>query len=232
MSKKRSKKSTPARHVRDDVAIASADDSAAVEVVEAPSAAVKAATAPAPRKREPRALLTNFETLVDYERRSLAHVAGVPEQIEAPGLWRGIGFRIGERHFVSNITEVNEILSMPSALTPVPATRNWLLGVANVRGNLIAVVDLKQFLFEQRTHVSERSRVLWVKQTGGGVGLLIDEVLGQRNLTDEQRVDAEGESDERLARFVTENVTLGPTRLGMFSMVELTRAQDFQQTSV
>ena len=39
-----------------------------------------------------------FETLADYERRSLSHVAGMPEQIEAPGLWRGIAFRIGDHH--------------------------------------------------------------------------------------------------------------------------------------
>lgn len=207
---------------------ASQENEAEVEVMEETPIVAEHMEEAAP----PRPLLNSFEALVDYERRSLAHVAGVPEQIEAPGLWRGIGFRVADRVFVSSIHEVNEILSMPSNVTPVPATRNWLLGVANVRGNLIALVDLKQFLLEQRTHVSERTRVLWVKQPGGGVGLLVDEVLGQRNLTDEQRVDAEGEADERLARFVTENVTLGNTRVGMFSMVELTRASDFQQTAV
>lgn len=198
--------------------IDAAPDAAAVEVFP-------------PRARAEGPQLSSFEALLDYERRSLAHVAGVPEQIEALGLWRGIGYRIGERYFVSSISEVNEILSMPAALTPVPATRSWLLGVGNIRGNLLAVVDLKQFLLDQRTHVSERSRVLWVKQAGGGVGLLVDEVLGQRNLTDAQRVDAEGESDQRLARFVTENVTLANRQWGMFSMVELTRASEFQQTS-
>jgi twitching motility protein PilI len=214
-----------------DAAVELLEEDMAVEVIEAAGAAGDEIQI-APRPREGRAMLTSFEALVDYERRSLAHVAGVPEQIDAAGLWRGIGFRVGDRYFVSSISEVNEILSMPSALTPVPATRNWLLGVGNVRGNLIAVVDLKQFLMEQRTHVSDRSRVLWVKQAGGGVGLLVDEVLGQRNLTDEQRVDAEGESDPRLARFVTENVTVGERKWGMFSVVELTRAPDFQQTSV
>jgi twitching motility protein PilI len=207
------------------------DEEMAVEVIEAPGKGGEGAEATARSHRE-RPMLTSFEALVDYERRSLAHVAGVPEQIEAPGLWRGIGFRVGERYFVASISEVNEILSMPAALTPVPSTRNWLLGVGNVRGNLLAVVDLKHFLMEQRTHVSDRSRVLWVKQAGGGVGLLVDEVLGQRNLTDEQRVDAEGESDPRLARFVTENVMLNERRWGMFSMVELTRASEFQQTSI
>ena len=38
-----------------------------------------------------------FEILTDYEQRSLAHVAGLPEQLDAPGLWRGVGFRVGRR---------------------------------------------------------------------------------------------------------------------------------------
>ena len=173
-----------------------------------------------------------FALLTDYERRSLAHDPGVPEQIEAPGLWRAIGFRVGERNFVSGIDEISEILMSPPPVTTIPSTRPWLLGVANVRGNLIALVDLKQFLFEQRTHVTGRARVLVVRQTGGNVGLLVDELLGQRNLTDADRAGAEGEADAQLARFVTENVTLGAARLGRFSMVELTRAPDFQHAAI
>ncbi|MGH8216176.1 MAG: chemotaxis protein CheW [Rhodanobacteraceae bacterium] len=173
-----------------------------------------------------------YALLTDYERRSLEHDPGVPEQIEAPGLWRAIGFRVGERSFVSGIDEIIEILMSPPPVTSIPATRPWLLGVANVRGNLVALVDLKQFLFEQRTHVTGRARVLVVRQTGGNVGLLVDELLGQRNLTDADRAGAEGEADAQLARFVTENVTLGSARLGRFSMVELTRAPEFQHAGV
>ena len=175
---------------------------------------------------------TPFEVLADYERRSLAHVAGMPEQIEAPGLWRAIGFRVGEHHFVSGIDEVSEILMQPPPVTSIPSTRSWMLGVANVRGNLIALVDLKQFLFEQRTHVTGRARVLVVKQNGGNVGLLVDELLGQRNLTEADRVGAEGEADAQLAKFVTENVTLGSARLGRFSMVELTHTAEFQHAGI
>ncbi|HEX7368924.1 MAG TPA: chemotaxis protein CheW [Rhodanobacteraceae bacterium] len=173
-----------------------------------------------------------YALLADYERRSLAHDPGVPEQIEAPGLWRAIGFRVGDRHFVSGIDEISEILMSPPPVTSIPSTRPWLMGVANVRGNLIALVDLKQFLFEQRTHVTGRARVLVVKQAGGNVGLLVDELIGQRNLTDADRAEAEGEADPGLARFVTENVTLGATRLGRFSMVELARTAEFQNAAL
>jgi twitching motility protein PilI len=173
---------------------------------------------------------TPFEVLADYERRSLAHVAGLPEQIEAPGLWRGIGFRVGIRHFVSVIAEVNEILTLP-VLTPVPGTRSWLLGVANVRGNLVPVIDLRDFIEGDRSIPTEASRVLVVRQHGGSDGLLIDEVLGQRSFSDEQRADAIGEADERYRHFVGENLQLGDVLWGLFSMAALVRAAEFQQGS-
>jgi twitching motility protein PilI len=71
-----------------------------------------------------------------------------------------------------------------------------------------------------------------VKQAGGNVGLLVDELVGQRNMTDGDRAGAEGEADPGLARFVTENVTMGAMRLGRFSMVELTHAAEFQHAAL
>jgi twitching motility protein PilI len=175
-------------------------------------------------------LLTPFETLYDYERRSLAHAAGLPEQIEAPGLWRGIGFRLGARHLVSSINEVNEILTFP-ALTLVPGTRPWLLGVANVRGNLVPIIDLKNFLQGERTHLADTSRVLLAKQHGGIVGLLVDEVLGQRNFSEDQRAEAIGEEDARFSRYVAEKYQLGDVLWGLFSMAALVRTPDFMQAA-
>lgn len=175
--------------------------------------------------------MSPFEMLADYERRSLAHVAGQPEQIETPGLWRGIGFRIGGHMFASSIDQISELLT-PQPLTAVPGTQPWLLGIANIRGNLVPVVDLRRFLFGERTHPTERSRVLLVRQHGGQVGLLVDEVLGQRHIFEEQRAAAEPEHDERLSRFVEENVTSEDQRLGLFGMSRLARAPDFLQAAL
>lgn len=174
---------------------------------------------------------TAFELLADYEQRSLTHVAGQPEQIATPGLWRGIGFRIGNRLFASSIDEISELLVM-QPLTAVPTTQPWLLGIANVRGNLVPVVDMGRFLFDERVHPGERTRLLVVGQRGGSVGLLVDEIIGQRTLGDEQRDVAEGEDDERVSRFVSENVMLDDQRIGLFSMSRLARAPDFLQAAL
>ena len=58
-----------------------------------------------------------FGLLLDFERRSLAHVAGLPEQFDAPGQWRGLGFRIGERRLASLFDDVIEILPLPPKIT-------------------------------------------------------------------------------------------------------------------
>lgn len=169
---------------------------------------------------------TPFAILARYERLSFAHASDTQDKLDAPGLWRGIGFRVGARRLVAGIDEINELLALPT-LTPVPGTKPWLLGVANVRGNLVPVIDFARFLFGERTQTSDRSRLLVVRQSGGSVALLVDEVFGQRTVDEQQRREAEKEDDPRLSRFATDRVG----DLAIFSMSRLVRAPDFRMAA-
>lgn len=171
-----------------------------------------------------------FDLLLDFEQRSLAHVAGLPEQIDAPGLWRGIAFRISGKLMVTNISEISEILIYPT-MTFVPGTRPWLLGVANVRGNLVPVVDLRGFIEGEKNTHNVRSRVLVVKQQGGNVGLLVDEVLGQRSFVDENEAVGELEEDAQYQRYVPKHFELGGVRYRYFSVHTLVRNREFVQAA-
>jgi twitching motility protein PilI len=186
----------------------------------------KHAPAPAPRKRA-----TSFETLADYEARSLTHAPGRPELVEAPGHWRGVGFRLGQRRLVSSFEEVVEILSLPP-VTPVPGAQPWMLGVANVRGNLLPVVDLKQFLEGERTLVHEGQRVLVVRQSGGNVAVIIDELFGQRTFNDTHRAPMDGEDEGRYGQLVGQVYRLNDVSWGVFSMQTLTRTPEFRQATL
>ena len=73
--------------------------------------------------------------------------------------------------------------------------------------------------------------MLVARQAGGAVGLLIDEVLGQRNFTDENVPLSDGEQDERYERFVPRRYERGGTEWGVFSMTTLFRTPDFQQAA-
>lgn len=171
-----------------------------------------------------------FAILADFERRSLAHVAGLPEQLDAPGLWRGVGYRVGRRRLASGFGEVVEILPLPQ-VTAVPGAQPWMLGVANIRGSLLPVVDLKQFLEGERTVLHESQRVLIVRQPGGDVAVTIDELYGQRSFLEEQEVPAEPVADGRYAHFVDRAYGLGEHTWAIFSLERLARTPEFRQAA-
>ncbi len=181
------------------------------------------------------ATLTPFDILDDYERRSLAHVVGLPEQLDAPGLWRGVGYRIGGKRLASGFDEVVEIMPMPQ-VTPVPGAQPWLLGVANIRGNLLPIVDLKQFLEGERTVLHEGQRVLIVRQPGGDVAVTIDELFGQRSFNESQQQAPEVLAQSvlaqgRYAHFVDRVYRLAEDSWGIFSLERLARTPEFRQAA-
>jgi twitching motility protein PilI len=56
-----------------------------------------------------------------------------------------LGVAIGANRYLLDLTEAGEIV--PAApVTPVPLAQPWYLGLANVRGNLVGVIDLARYL--------------------------------------------------------------------------------------
>lgn len=191
---------------------------------------------PAPIKRarrvssRPRDKRSPFLVLADYEQRSLAHVAGLPEQLDAPGLWRGVAYRVGSHRLASGFDEVVEIMPLP-VVSHVPGSLPWMLGVANVRGTLLPVVDLKQFLEGERTVLHESQRVLVVRQPGGDVAVTIDELYGQRSFVDGQGIDTESVSEGRYAHFIDRAYRINDQDWGVFSLDRLARTPEFRQAA-
>lgn len=171
-----------------------------------------------------------FAALVDYERRSLAHAAGRPEDLDPAGIWRGVGWRLGQRHLVSEYDQVAEILPIP-AITAVPGGQPWLLGLANLRGNLMPVVDLRQFLQGERTVLHEGQQVMVVRQSGGDVAVTIDGLFGQRSFEAGQQVEAEDLAQGRYGHFIDRAYRSGEQTWGVFSLDRLARTPEFRQAA-
>ena len=103
-----------------------------------------------------------------------------------------LGVQIGKGNWLVDMTEISEVLEMPN-LTPVPLTRPWYRGVANVRGNIYSITDLAAFMQQGETAPDAQSRVLLVGQKFSfNAGLLVTRVLGLRNAKDWQRSEEDG----------------------------------------
>lgn len=172
-----------------------------------------------------------FDILSEYERRSLAHAVALPQQAAvAEDVWRGVAYRIGARRLVSGFAEVVEIVPVP-AVAPVPGAQAWLLGVGNLRGNLLPVVDLKLFLEGERSVLHEGQRVLVVRQSGGDVAVLIDELYGQRSFGPGDEAAAEGLDEGRYGHFIDRAYRAGEQVWGVFDLDRLTRTPEFRQAA-
>ncbi len=124
----------------------------------------------------------SFKKLLNYEQRALVFRPGRGEGDKQRGEWVGVIFSLGESMLTCNIDKVHEFLP-PPPVTRVPGTKPWILGLANVRGHLVTIVDLSFYLDGERTATTVRSRLLTASLRGRPVGLLVDEVFGQRSFT-------------------------------------------------
>lgn len=126
------------------------------------------------------AIVKPFQILSDLAQKSVAQAAGLPQQDEAVELWSGIGFSIGQVHYVAEMGSVSEILHLPK-ITAVPGVKNWMRGVANVRGRLLPIMDLTRFFgLPQSTAKTRDKRVLVVEYDDALSGVIVDAVLGMQ----------------------------------------------------
>src|SRR5580692_7190191 len=125
-----------------------------------------------------------FELLAELERRGRAVTASAtPDTVQA-GEWVGVALRMaGELYLVAR-EEAREVLGIPAPLTRVPGAKSWILGLANIRGQLLPIIDLRAYLGSGQTPASRTTRVIVVNHREIPAGLLVDEVLGFRRFTD------------------------------------------------
>jgi purine-binding chemotaxis protein CheW len=67
-------------------------------------------------------------------------------------------------------------------LTPLPGTPPFVLGIANVRGQIVSVMDIKRFFDLPEKGLTNLNQLLIVRKGDMELGILADEVLGVRSI--------------------------------------------------
>jgi len=149
-----------------------------------------------------------FAKLLEYERRAAEFLPGSREGAGPADEWTGVVFRLAGHRVACPIDRIGEILPFPQS-TPVPGAKAWIVGLANVRGELLTVVDLAAYLSGDSTPPGPGRRLLSTSLAKAPIGLLVDEVYGQRHFIDSDAAPAELEPDSPLQGVVTRRLPLG-----------------------
>jgi twitching motility protein PilI len=174
---------------------------------------------------------TPLERLAHLEKLCLERACGLPQQEQTDEEWLGIGFRLGKLQLVAPLGEVAEILT-PPGLSRVPRTKNWVCGIANVRGNLMPIMDLQGYLYDRPAALNRRNRILVVNHNGVYSGLVVDAVMGLRHFSDEQRCNELPGDDERIHEYMLHGFKVGAEHWGVFSLYALAQAPQFLKAAI
>lgn len=169
--------------------------------------------------------------LQEIERRSREKAVGLPQQEDVKDEWIGIGFSVGRHKLVAPLGQVSEILTYPE-MSRVPGAKPWVLGIANVRGNLLPIMDLEGFLHGRNAAARKRSRILVVQHHGVFAGLLVDEVLGLRHFLEEDRIRAPKNVELTIRPYVERAYSATDEQWIVFSMHRLAESPLFMQVAI
>lgn len=161
-----------------------------------------------------------FAILRDIESRSRSKALGLPQQIEIRRTWSGIGFRLGETYLLTELDEVEEILISPT-MTRIPSGTSWVKGIANVRGMLLPIMDLHDFIDGEPVKKSKKSRVLLIRKGEMISGLMVDEVFGMRHFFEEEKTEQEEKISDNLKKYLTGAYRQGTIHWNVFDMDNL-----------
>jgi len=170
-----------------------------------------------------------YDLLLDMEAVCKRMAEAFPRETKSAEYWKGVGFILGGEHYVVPWGEVAEIQSLPT-MTRVPGAKDWVKGVANVRGTLLPIMDLNAF-FGYRGRKLRKQRLLVVKHDGIYSGLIVDEVLGAMTFEKFEKMEEKPETDEPTADFIIGGFSKQDTDWPVFSLHALAEYPDFRLVS-
>lgn len=92
-----------------------------------------------------------------------------------------IEFGLADERYAIEMRAATEVCNLDQ-LTPVPCTPPFVAGIVNVRGRMVAVIDLKKFFELPEKGIADLHRVILVQHDDVELGLLADFVVGVRML--------------------------------------------------
>lgn len=114
---------------------------------------------------------------------------------------RYLCFGLGDEEFAVPLLTVREVVAMPET-TRMPFMPSYFVGIMNLRGMVISVVDLRQKMQIKPKENSENAVVI-LEQDGVSVGAVVDSVNSVLNVTQSDFAENVGTESKSKTNYVT-----------------------------
>ena len=107
-----------------------------------------------------------------------------PQQ-DADAIRRWVTFRLDNELYGINVLQVQEVLRY-TEIVPVPGAPDFVLGIINLRGNVVTVIDTRKCFALALHEPDEATRIVIIESGKQVAGLLVDSVAEVVNIKNSQ----------------------------------------------
>ena len=126
--------------------------------------------------------------------------SSVQQQPEDPIL-RWVTFRLDKEKYCINVMLVQEVLRV-SEIAPVPGAPGFVLGIINLRGNVVTVVDTRKRFGLMPKDLDDSSRIVIIEVNSNVIGMLVDSVADVMDLRKSEIEGAPNVGSEESAKYI------------------------------
>ena len=123
------------------------------------------------------------------------------EEKTSEEVFQWVTFKLENEVYGVNVMQVQEVLRY-TEIAPVPGAPDYVLGIINLRGNVVTVIDTRLKFGLMPAEITDNSRIIIIEAEKQVVGILVDSVAEVVYLKASEIDDAPSVGTEESARFI------------------------------
>lgn len=123
------------------------------------------------------------------------------ETVDNDEVLQWVTFKLDSETYGINVMQVQEVLRY-SEIAPVPGAPTYVLGIINLRGNVVTVIDTRQRFGLNPADISDNTRIVIIEAEKQVIGILVDSVAEVVYLKNSEIDDAPNVGNDDSARFI------------------------------
>ncbi len=142
-----------------------------------------------------------------------------------------VTFRLKGESYGINVMHVQEVLRV-SEIAPVPGAPDYVLGIINLRGNVVTVIDTRSRFGLTAGDVTDTSRIVIIESDKQVVGIMVDAVAEVVELTESQIDSAPNVGNEDSSRYIQGIATMGSDLLIVVDLHKLLTDDEWAEVAM
>ena len=131
----------------------------------------------------------------------MAEATNNNEVANSSDLMRWVTFHLDNEVYGVNVMQVREVLRY-TEIAPVPGSPDYVLGIINLRGNVVTVIDTRKRFGLEPGVVTENSRIVIIVAQNQTIGIFVDSVAEVVDLSLSEIDPAPNVGTEESAKFI------------------------------